>query len=105
MELTVLLPIRDANRGALKTMGVVELVVQLGHRLVRTDFVVCKKLAAPFTLGCDYFDSFVLAISPKLKLVLLDDGTAVPIIRRMQKQRQMDAVNVLDGAGITAKLR
>ncbi|CAN8072774.1 unnamed protein product [Agarophyton chilense] len=74
--------IRDANRNAVRTLGAVKLPVRIGHYLVKVKFVVCRSLAAPIVLGCDYCDRFVEAIRPRSRLITLDDGSTVPIVRR-----------------------
>ncbi|CAN8069585.1 unnamed protein product [Agarophyton chilense] len=78
--------IRDANKNALKTLGTVRLVVRLGRFVVLVDFIVCKTLAAPVVLGCDYCDKFVEAIRRRRKLVELDDGSMVPIVRKPMRR-------------------
>ena len=77
-----LLNIGDANNNPLSMLGVISLIVRLGTFLVKLDFIVCERLAAPVILGCDFCDRFVEAIKPRKKLVELEDGTTVPIVRR-----------------------
>ncbi|CAN8063205.1 unnamed protein product [Agarophyton chilense] len=74
--------IRDATKNAVKIVGTVRLMVRLGRFVVLVDFIVCKKLAAPVVLGCDYCDKFFEAIRPRRNLVELDDGSMVPIVRK-----------------------
>ncbi|CAN8069066.1 unnamed protein product [Agarophyton chilense] len=78
--------IRDANKNAVKTLGTVRLVVRLGRFVVLVDFIVCKTLAAPVVLGCDYCDKFVEANRPRRRLVELDDGSMVPIVRKPMRR-------------------
>lgn len=78
----------DANGKPLSMLGAATLPVRLGNRLVKVEFIVCNKLAAPAILGCDFCDRFVEAILPRRKLVELDDGTTVPITRRVLKRPQ-----------------
>ncbi|CAN8076123.1 unnamed protein product [Agarophyton chilense] len=78
--------IRDANKNAVKTLGTVRLLVRLGRFVVLVDFIVCKTLAAPVVLGCDYCDKFVEAIRPRRKLVELDDRSMVPIVRKPMRR-------------------
>ena len=80
------LAVCDANRNPIRTIGRIDLVVRLGTRLVKLEFVVCQKLACPVVLGCDYMDRFVEAILPRKRLVELDDGTTVPITRRPMRR-------------------
>ena len=73
--------IADANGRPLRTSGSVTLVVRLATRM-KCKFIVCERLAAPVILGCDFNDTFVEAIYPRRKVVELDDGTKVPIVRK-----------------------
>ncbi|CAN8069508.1 unnamed protein product, partial [Agarophyton chilense] len=72
----------DANNNPLSTVGTVTLVVRLGSFVVKLDFIVCRKLATPIILGCDFCDKFIDAIRPRLKRVEMEDGSSVPIVRR-----------------------
>ena len=83
--------IRDANKGRVRTMGMVTLRCQLGSYQVRVDFVVCERLSVPVILGCDFCDRYVEAIMPRRKTVELDDGTTIPIVRA-PSTRARDAV-------------
>eukprot|EP00171_Calliarthron_tuberculosum_P004455 IDg4455t1 len=94
--------VRDANGGRLKTMGTIDLVVQLGCRVVRTNFVVCYELATACILGCDYLDQFVIAIAPRLRSVLLDDGSVIPIIKKHAGKQSADSTLLVE-ASCTAR--
>lgn len=72
--------ITGSNKNQLKTVGPICLVVTLGHLVVKVDFIVCRSLAAPLILVCDCCDIFVKAICPRLKQMMLEDGTVVPIV-------------------------
>ena len=74
--------IADANGRPLRTSGQIPLVVRLGNRTMKCTFIVCERLAAPVILRCEFNDRFVQAIYPRRKLVELDDGTKVPIVRK-----------------------
>ena len=74
--------IGDANNKPLSMLGIIDLLVRLGTYLVKVDFIVCDRLAAPVILGCEYCDRFVEAIRPRKKLVELEDGSTIPITRR-----------------------
>ena len=74
--------IADANGRPLRTSGQIPLVVRLGDRTMRFIFIVCERLAAPVILGCEFNDKFVEAIYPRRKVVELDDGTKIPIVRK-----------------------
>ena len=45
-------------------------------------FKVFERLAVPVILGWDYCEKHVEAIKPRQRIVELDDGTTVPIIRK-----------------------
>ena len=83
--------IRDANKGKVRTVGTVTLRCQLGSYETRVNFVVCERLSVPVILGCDFCDRYVEAIMPRQKMVELDDGSTVPIIR-VPSTRARDAV-------------
>jgi len=78
--------IRDANKGRVRSIGVITLRVQLGSHQARVDFVVCERLSVPVILGCDFCDKHVEAIRPRSKTVELEDGTTIPIIRAPTKR-------------------
>ena len=74
--------ISDADNNPIRMIGLVDLVTRLGNRIVKVEFIVCERLAAPVILGCDFCDRFVEAIFPRKRLIEMDDGTTVPITRR-----------------------
>ena len=78
--------VNDANSNPVKMVGLIDLVVRLGNRLVKVEFIVCERLAAAVILGCDFMDRFVEAIYPRRKTIEMDDGTTVPIVRRPLKR-------------------
>ena len=78
--------IRDANKGRVRSLGVVTLRVQLGLYQSRVDFVVCERLSVPIILGCDFCDRHIEAIRPRSKEVELEDETKVPIIKAATKR-------------------
>ena len=80
--------VTDANRNPLRMMGTITLVVRLGRHLAKVEFVVAERLAVPLILGADYCDRFVEAIRPRKRLVELDDGTEIPIVRRPSKRHE-----------------
>ena len=80
----------DANGNPLSMMGRLKLVTRLGSSLVLVDFVVCRTLAADAILGADFCDRYVEAIRPRKKLVELDDGTTVPIVRNPSRWRSRE---------------
>ena len=75
----------DANGKPITTIGSVTFIVRLGPYAVAHRFIVCDNLAAPLILGTDFCDTYVEAIRPKKKVVELDDGTTIPIVRRALK--------------------
>ena len=89
--------IRDANKARVRTAGTVTLKCQFGSYFVRVNFVVCERLSVPVILGCDFCDRYVEAIMPRRKVVELDDGTTVPIVRAPMA-RARDAVPLPESA-------
>ena len=72
----------DENNNPIRMIGLDELVVRLGNRIVKVEFIVCERLAAPVIFGCDFCDRFVEAIFFRKRLIEMDDGRTVPITRR-----------------------
>eukprot|EP00171_Calliarthron_tuberculosum_P003305 IDg3305t1 len=54
--------IRDANRRPLRIEGAISLCIQVGNLIVKDEFYVCDRLAAPYILGCTFLDRHVRAI-------------------------------------------
>eukprot|EP00171_Calliarthron_tuberculosum_P023134 IDg23134t1 len=77
--------VRDANKRLIRIEGVISLSVQVGTMMVQEEFLVCDRLAAPYILGCTFLDRFVTAIFPKDKILLMNDGSSEPIVRRPLK--------------------
>ena len=74
--------VADANNNPIRMTGLADLVVRLGTRIAKVEFIVCERLAAPVFIGSDFCDRFVEAIYPRKKTIELDDGSTVPIVRR-----------------------
>ena len=51
-------------------------------------FYVAERLAADVILGCDFCDRHIEAIRPRKRLVEMDDGSTVPIVRRPDKRKE-----------------
>ena len=79
--------VRDANNRRLNILGTVELNVRIGNRQDKVNFYVVERLATDFILGCDFCDKHVEAIRPRKRLIELDDGTTIPIVRGSKKAR------------------
>ena len=75
--------IADANGRPLRTSRQIPRVVRLGDRTMSYTFIFCERLAAPVISGCEFNDKFVEAIDPRRKLVELDNGTKIPIVRKL----------------------
>ena len=82
-----ILTIADANGRPSRTYRTVTLVVRLETRTIKCKFIVCERLVAPVILCCDFNDKFVEAVYPRRKVVELDDGTKVPIVRKPTARR------------------
>ena len=78
--------VADANDNSIRMKGLAGLIVLLGARLVKLEFIVCERLAAPLILGCDFMDRFVESIYPRKKTVEMDDGTTIPITQNPLKR-------------------
>jgi len=72
----------DANKNPLEVTGTIDLTVQLGTRTLVASFLVVPKLAVPALLCADFCDEHVETIRPRRRIVELDDGTTIPIVRR-----------------------
>ena len=78
--------VADVNNNPIRMTGLVDLMVRLGTRIAKTEFIVCEKIAAPVILVCDFCDRFVEAIYPRKKNIELNDGSTVPIVSRPLKR-------------------
>jgi len=76
----------DANERQVEVDGVIELSVIIGGRVESVQFNVVPRLAVDVIIGCDFCDKHIEAIRPRKCIVELDDGTAVPIVRRPDKR-------------------
>jgi len=83
--------VKDANNRSLNILGTISLQVQVGSRAEAISFYVVERLATSVILGCNFCDKHVEAIRPRLRLVEMDDGTTIPIIRRPEAARLNDA--------------
>ena len=76
----------DANNRQVEVDGVIELSVNIGGRVESVQFNVVPQLSADVLIGCDFCDKHIEASRPRKCIVELDDGTAVPIVRRSDKR-------------------
>ena len=76
----------DANKRNVEVEGTLDLSVNIGGRVEVVKFNVVPRLAVDVIIGCDFCDKHVEAIRPRRRLVELDDGTTVPIVRRPDKR-------------------
>lgn len=85
--------IRDSNNRPILINWKEKLQVHIGKK-VETFFPMCTwrftvtlfvadRLGAPIILGCDLFDKQIEAIRPRKRVVENDDGTSVPIVRKI----------------------
>ena len=63
-------------------MGSIDVVTRPGNHILKVEFILCERLAAPVIHGWDFCDRFVDAIFPRKRLIEMDEGTAFPITRR-----------------------
>ena len=87
--------IKDANNRSINVIGTVNLTCEMGSRREIVTFYVVERLATEAILGCDFCDRHIEAIRPRKRIVELDDGTTVPIVRRPDK-RKNDTVPLPD---------
>ena len=76
----------DANKRKVEIDGVIDLSVNIGGRVETVRFNVVPRLAVDVIIGCDFCDKHIEAIRPRKRLVEIDDGTTVPIVRRPSKR-------------------
>ena len=74
--------VKDANNRRVVIAGTINLTVQVGKRREVVKFNVVERLGTDVILGCDYCDKHVESIRPRKRLVELDDGSTVPILKR-----------------------
>lgn len=74
--------IRDANNRPLPITGKVKLHVHLQKKVETVNVYVADQLASPIILGWDFCDKKIKSIRPLQRVVELDDGTSVPIVRK-----------------------
>ena len=75
--------IADANSNPIHVEGIELLLVRLKTRAYLVESIVCDSLAGPVILGCDFCDKHVESILPRQRLVELEDGTTIPIVRKL----------------------
>ena len=73
--------IKDAGNRNVKTAGKISLTVMSGNRVENISFYVVERLTTQVILVCDFCDKHVEEIKPQQRLVEMDDGTTVPILR------------------------
>ena len=73
--------IKDAGNRNVRILGKITLAVILGHRVETISFYVVERLKLQIILDCDFCDRHVEAIKPRQRLIEIDDGTTVPILR------------------------
>ena len=74
--------VSDANSNPIQVKGIMRLLIRLKTRAYWIEFIMCDSLAAPVILGCNFCDKHVEAILPRQRLVELEDGTTIPIVRK-----------------------
>lgn len=68
--------------------------------MVQLDFVVCEKLVAPVTLGCDFCHRFVKVIYPHAKTVEMANSCTVPIVRKSLKRTTQKRIPILNAQAV-----
>jgi len=77
--------VRNASGKPVHIRGTITLSVNLGCRTDEVTFMVVDNLATAVILGCDYCDKHIEAIRPRRRMVEMDDGCMVPIVRNPSK--------------------
>lgn len=72
--------VRNANGKPALVTGTISILVNLSTNTETVRFYVMEKLATEFILRCDFCDINVDTIRPQLKIVPIDNGSAVPIV-------------------------
>ena len=72
----------SASKHKLHTIGVVYLWMDIGGYACRQPFVVVRRLAADVIIGCTFLDDHAESLQIRRKVLILADGTVVPIRRR-----------------------
>lgn len=85
--------IHNANDKPIRVVGSTKLYVHVDGMTKLAIFLICKRLAGPAILECDFCDQFVKLIYPKTRLVKLIDASTVPIVRHDEKQRLVATKN------------
>ena len=94
--------VRGANSQPLAIKGTVDLMVQVGNCKDHVVFYVAPSLAAPVILGCDFCDRHVEAIQPRRRVVEMDDGSTIPILRT-KSSRRLDEVDLIEDDPLTER--
>lgn len=65
--------IRDENNGLVKVTAFSESFVDIGRRSTLVGFNIVERFAAPFIIGFDYSNHYIVAIRPRNRIVRLYD--------------------------------
>ena len=80
--------IRDAGNRRVALRGTINLTVELGTRVEVVPFLVVDRLSTQVILGCDFCDKHVESIRPRQRVIVMDDGTTVPIVRQHHRENR-----------------
>ena len=72
----------SASKHKLHTIAVVYLWMDIGGYACRQPFVVVRRLASDVIIGCTFLDDHAASLQIRRKVLILADGTVVPIRRR-----------------------
>lgn len=78
--------ISDTNGRPITLLGTATLFVLFGTYVVKFDLLVCKQLATDYVLGGDFWDRFMNSIRSRKRVLELDDGTKILIVRKRLKR-------------------
>lgn len=86
--------VHDASTKPLRIVCSINLFVHAGRVHVWVTVLICKRLAAPGILGCDFCNRSVECTYPKTRLVELIDRLTFAIIQQYEKQPSINPTDV-----------
>lgn len=88
------LDIAEANDHPLQTLGYLLVVERLSTCMAQLDSFVWDKLAASVIVVCGFFDHVAEAICPCARAMKMDNGSTVPIVRKLLKRATQKQVTI-----------
>lgn len=82
--------VRDTNKKPLALAWQIILHVRLNDHTETVIFYIAERLAAPALLSCDFCEKHVESIRPRMRIVELEDGSSVSIVRAPRTRTATD---------------